>query len=128
MKKEIRAKGESLTLAPLKLASEYLTPEEMTFKKRKRKVEKVRNRATKADDLLPLPGMADGVNHGSRRSFEPGKIPGWDEGVEITKRCEAEEPVVDDVINDEDESIEELQRALAKSRRAKLKSTVTEDG
>ena len=51
-----------------------------------------------------------------RRKFESGKIPGWDEGVEITKKYpDLTEEVEDNIIKDEDESVEELQRALAKS-------------
>nr|CAB3265870.1 U4/U6.U5 tri-snRNP-associated protein 1-like [Phallusia mammillata] len=122
MKQEIRAKGETLELPALKLATEYLTEEEMKFKKRKRKVKKVRKREVlKAEDLLPLPGETTGKDHGSRST--PGKIPGWDEGVEITKTAynQAVEIEDDNVIQDDEDVVNELQRALEKTRKAKLK-------
>ncbi|CAK8695653.1 U4/U6.U5 tri-snRNP-associated protein 1-like [Clavelina lepadiformis] len=131
LKQEIRAKGESLALPALKLASEYLTEEEMKFKKRKRKVKKVRKRDTfKADDLLPIAGSV-GQDHGSRAKPLPGNVPGWDEGLEVTKITNSEEMEIEEnnVIGDEDDAVNELQRALEKSRRAKMKQTnPAEDG
>ncbi|XP_063997350.1 U4/U6.U5 tri-snRNP-associated protein 1 [Pogoniulus pusillus] len=58
---------QSLQLPPLRLAPEYLTPEEMvTFRKPRRKVRRLRRKALKADDLLPLaPGDTQG-DFGSR--------------------------------------------------------------
>ncbi|XP_039254458.2 U4/U6.U5 tri-snRNP-associated protein 1-like [Styela clava] len=136
MKNEIKAKGVSLALPQLKIASEYLTEEEMTkFKKRKKKVRKVRKRDLKPDDLQPLPGSSTSSDFGSRSRNQRGNIPGWDEGIESAK--------VDDtsitsttlmnskknVIFDEDDASNELQKALDKARRAKqVKSNmVTED-
>ncbi|XP_078482707.1 U4/U6.U5 tri-snRNP-associated protein 1 [Ciona intestinalis] len=118
MKQEIRAKGESLTLPPLKIASEYLTEEEMKFKKRKRKVKKVRKRdVLKPEDILPLPGSSQSVNHGSRRAKEvDGK--GSNDG-----RSSVNHDDDDNVIDDEEDAINDLQRALEKSRRAKQKKS-----
>ena len=51
----------------LQIASEYYTPEEMSFKKRKKRVgvKKVRTRKLKADDLLTAPTEED-ADFGSR--------------------------------------------------------------
>lgn len=111
MKKEIRARGESLKLPEMKLATDYLTAEEIGFKKRKKKVRRLRKRQTlKADDLKPLPGneMANSVHHGSRRRRNEEK-----EAVVVKK----EELVIDDI----DDANDELERALAKQRKMKQK-------
>ncbi|XP_044537393.1 U4/U6.U5 tri-snRNP-associated protein 1 [Gracilinanus agilis] len=55
----LRQQAQSLTMAGPRLASEYLTPQEMvTFKKTKRRVKKIRKKekevVVRADDLLPL--------------------------------------------------------------------------
>nr|XP_002120093.1 U4/U6.U5 tri-snRNP-associated protein 1 [Ciona intestinalis] len=118
MKQEIRAKGESLTLPPLKIASEYLTEEEMKFKKRKRKVKKVRKRdVLKPEDILPLPGSSQSVNHGSRKTKEVDGKGGNDGRSSVNNNDD------DDVIDDEEDAINDLQRALEKSRRAKQKKS-----
>uniref|UniRef100_H2ZE64 U4/U6.U5 tri-snRNP-associated protein 1 n=1 Tax=Ciona savignyi TaxID=51511 RepID=H2ZE64_CIOSA len=152
----IRAKGESLSLPPLKLANEYLTEEDMRFKKRKRKVKKSRKREVfKADDLLPLPGSSEGLsNHGSRfvlcekeqylpsysalrmlwfwfltfaqiipplhiprNSTKPEDKSGTNDGESSQMNNKDER----NVIEDDDDAINDLQRALDKSRRAKQK-------
>ncbi|XP_029813241.1 U4/U6.U5 tri-snRNP-associated protein 1, partial [Suricata suricatta] len=72
---EIRAKlrlqAQSLSTVGPRLASEYLTPEEMvTFKKTKRRVKKVRKKekevVVRADDLLPLGDQTQDGDFGSR--------------------------------------------------------------
>lgn len=130
MKKEIRAKGESLKLPELKLASEYYSEQEMTkFKKRKKKVKRVR-RNVKPDDLVPLPGESSVVNHGSRRRPERGNIPGWEEGLEKAKTDESSitsTTTTRSVIVDVDDAGSELQRALDKARKAKKRNKTIMD-
>ncbi|XP_010836142.1 PREDICTED: U4/U6.U5 tri-snRNP-associated protein 1 [Bison bison bison] len=72
---EIRAKlrlqAQSLSTVGPRLASEYLTPEEMvTFKKTKRRVKKIRKKEKevimRADDLLPLGDQTQDSDFGSR--------------------------------------------------------------
>uniref|UniRef100_A0A8C6QK51 Squamous cell carcinoma antigen recognized by T cells 1 n=1 Tax=Nannospalax galili TaxID=1026970 RepID=A0A8C6QK51_NANGA len=72
---EIRAKlrlqAQSLSSVGPRLASEYLTPEEMvTFKKTKRRVKKIRKKekevVMRADDLLPLGDQTQDGDFGSR--------------------------------------------------------------
>lgn len=72
---EIRAKlrlqAQSLSTVGPRLASEYLTPEEMvTFKKTKRRVKKIRKKEKevimRADDLLPLGDQTQDGDFGSR--------------------------------------------------------------
>ncbi|KAJ7307540.1 hypothetical protein JRQ81_009565 [Phrynocephalus forsythii] len=58
IRETLHLRAQSLDLPRLHLASEYFTPEEMdvTFKKTKRRVKKIRKKekVVKADDLLPL--------------------------------------------------------------------------
>uniref|UniRef100_A0A8C6EY18 Spliceosome associated factor 1, recruiter of U4/U6.U5 tri-snRNP n=1 Tax=Marmota marmota marmota TaxID=9994 RepID=A0A8C6EY18_MARMA len=72
---EIRAKlrlqAQSLSSVGPRVASEYLTPEEMvTFKKTKRRVKKIRKKEkeviVRADDLLPLGDQTQDGDFGSR--------------------------------------------------------------
>ncbi|XP_047548334.1 U4/U6.U5 tri-snRNP-associated protein 1 isoform X2 [Lutra lutra] len=72
---EIRAKlrlqAQSLSTVGPRLASEYLTPEEMViFKKTKRRVKKIRKKekevVVRADDLLPLGDQTQDGDFGSR--------------------------------------------------------------
>uniref|UniRef100_H2ZE65 U4/U6.U5 tri-snRNP-associated protein 1 n=1 Tax=Ciona savignyi TaxID=51511 RepID=H2ZE65_CIOSA len=127
MKQEIRAKGESLSLPPLKLANEYLTEEDMRFKKRKRKVKKSRKREVfKADDLLPLPGSSEGLsNHGSRFVLceKEQYLPSYKDksGTNDGESSQMNNKDERNVIEDDDDAINDLQRALDKSRRAKQK-------
>uniref|UniRef100_A0A8C9KD67 Spliceosome associated factor 1, recruiter of U4/U6.U5 tri-snRNP n=1 Tax=Panthera tigris altaica TaxID=74533 RepID=A0A8C9KD67_PANTA len=81
---EIRAKlrlqAQSLSTVGPRLASEYLTPEEMvTFKKTKRRVKKIRKKekevVVRADDLLPLGDQTQDGDFGSRLSREDGRQP-----------------------------------------------------
>ena len=129
MRKEIKAKGESLALPKLKLMSEYLTEEEMKFKKRKRKIKKVRKRDTfTADSLTPLPGETSGNDHGCRSQQSNDNMPGQSEGEPVKQHNGgAEHSERDMVIGDEDEEDinNELQKALQKTRA--VKSSNNED-
>ena len=60
---------QTLTLPEPQIASEFYTTEEMSFKKVKKKVRKIRkkNKVVTADDLLPL-SEAGSVDLGSRRA------------------------------------------------------------
>ncbi|XP_043827319.1 U4/U6.U5 tri-snRNP-associated protein 1 [Dromiciops gliroides] len=67
----LRQQAQSLTMAGPRLASEYLTPQEMvTFKKTKRRVRKIRKKekevVVRADDLLPLGNESSEGDFGSR--------------------------------------------------------------
>ncbi|XP_026506205.1 U4/U6.U5 tri-snRNP-associated protein 1 isoform X1 [Terrapene carolina triunguis] len=66
----LRSQAQSLDMPGLHLASEYFTPEEMniTFKKTKRRVKKLRKKEkpVKADDLLPLGNETKQSDFGSR--------------------------------------------------------------
>nr|XP_028565462.1 U4/U6.U5 tri-snRNP-associated protein 1 [Podarcis muralis] len=63
-------RAQTLDVPGLRLASEYFSPEEMnvTFKKTKRRVKKIRKKEkpVKADDLLPLSSMDSERDFGSR--------------------------------------------------------------
>jgi len=101
---EIRAKGETLKLPAPKLASDYLTEEDLAFKKRTKKVRKIRKRQVlKPDDLAPLPGDVkdERTDHGSRAEKEE------------------EAKTGDDVIDDVDDAADELEQALEKMRKIK---------
>ncbi|ESP02865.1 hypothetical protein LOTGIDRAFT_156816 [Lottia gigantea] len=108
---------QSLTLSAPQLANEYYTPDEMEakFKKVKKKVRKIRSKALKADDLLPLP--EDEVNHGRR---DTGSIPGL---TLVTDPMEVGEQQEDDVssVQVDDDAEEELQSVLSKARKLKHK-------
>lgn len=60
--------GVTLEMPALKIASEYLTPDEMVmFKKPKKKRKVMRKRSgLKPEDIIPLPGQSAGKDHGSR--------------------------------------------------------------
>uniref|UniRef100_A0A6I8NI15 Spliceosome associated factor 1, recruiter of U4/U6.U5 tri-snRNP n=1 Tax=Ornithorhynchus anatinus TaxID=9258 RepID=A0A6I8NI15_ORNAN len=67
----LRQQAQSLNDAGPRLASEYLTPQEMvTFKKTKRRVKKIRKKekevVVRADDLLPLGNESSEGDFGSR--------------------------------------------------------------
>lgn len=122
---------DSLIMPAPQLATEYLTPDEMTkFKKAKKKVRKVRKRESfKADDLAPLPGHADDKrDHGSRRRHdnfnEPVFVnPQSQQFFEDTAKPAEEEDVVGPdedltgVAVEEDEAEQSLEVALSKARR-----------
>ncbi|KFO28386.1 U4/U6.U5 tri-snRNP-associated protein 1 [Fukomys damarensis] len=68
---KLRLQAQSLSSVGPRLASEYLTPEEMvTFKKTKRRVKKIRKKekevVMRADDLLPLGDQTQDGDFGSR--------------------------------------------------------------
>ncbi|EHB13772.1 U4/U6.U5 tri-snRNP-associated protein 1 [Heterocephalus glaber] len=68
---KLRLQAQSLSSVGPRLASEYLTPEEMvTFKKTKRRVKKIRKKekevVMRADDLLPLGDHTQDGDFGSR--------------------------------------------------------------
>ncbi|XP_075408518.1 U4/U6.U5 tri-snRNP-associated protein 1 [Tenrec ecaudatus] len=66
----LRLQAQSLSTLGPRIASEYLTPEEMvTFKKTKRRVKKIRKKEVvmRADDLLPLGDQTQDGDFGSRR-------------------------------------------------------------
>uniref|UniRef100_A0A2K6N0K7 Spliceosome associated factor 1, recruiter of U4/U6.U5 tri-snRNP n=2 Tax=Rhinopithecus TaxID=542827 RepID=A0A2K6N0K7_RHIBE len=88
---EIRAKlrlqAQSLSTVGPRLASEYLTPEEMVaFRRTKRRVRKIRKKekevVVRADDLLPLGDQTQDGDFGSRWAWTP-----W-----WGKRCSPERP------------------------------------
>lgn len=97
---EIRAKlrlqAQSLSSVGPRLASEYLTPEEMvTFKKTKRRVKKIRKKekevVVRADDLLPLGDQTQDGDFGSRlRGRGRRRVP---EADEEAQEEEEKEPV-----------------------------------
>ncbi|RUS89083.1 hypothetical protein EGW08_003146 [Elysia chlorotica] len=95
IRQQLRAQGQTLTLAAPTIAAEYMTKEETaaaSFKKVKKKVRKIRKKdVLKADDLLPLPEDSTEDNFGSRargrgraEPTEEGELPA-DEGVEEIK-------------------------------------------
>lgn len=69
IRRDLKAKGESLLTSRMVLATEYMTQEEakaaVAFKKTKKKVRKIRKKL-KADDLLPLGDENASTDHGSR--------------------------------------------------------------
>ncbi|XP_076463478.1 U4/U6.U5 tri-snRNP-associated protein 1-like [Babylonia areolata] len=73
IRKQLRKQGQSLKGPAPKIASEYMTREEVEvkakFKKVKKKVRKIRKKEVlKADDLLPLPDqVAEPSDYGSRQ-------------------------------------------------------------
>uniref|UniRef100_A0A2I3SNV5 Spliceosome associated factor 1, recruiter of U4/U6.U5 tri-snRNP n=2 Tax=Pan TaxID=9596 RepID=A0A2I3SNV5_PANTR len=141
---EIRAKlrlqAQSLSTVGPRLASEYLTPEEMvTFKKTKRRVKKIRKKekevVVRADDLLPLGDQTQDGDFGSRppslrlrgrgrrREKEPvpQPLPSDDTRVENMDISDEEEggapPPGSPQVLEEDEAELELQKQLEKGRR-----------
>ncbi|XP_032270781.1 U4/U6.U5 tri-snRNP-associated protein 1 [Phoca vitulina] len=148
---EIRAKlrlqAQSLSTAGPRLASEYLTPEEMvTFKKTKRRVKKIRKKekevVVRADDLLPLGDQTQDGDFGSRlRGRGRRRVPEADEEApeEEEKEQAPQPPQSDDTrvenmdisdeeeggapqagspeVLEEDEAELELQKQLEKGRR-----------
>ncbi|KAK1335570.1 hypothetical protein QTO34_003360 [Cnephaeus nilssonii] len=94
---KLRLQAQSLSMVGPRLASEYLTPEEMvTFKKTKRKVKKIRKKeketVVRADDLLPLGDQTQDGDFGSRlRGRGRRRVPEGDE--EAPEEEEEKEPV-----------------------------------
>ncbi|XP_023391626.1 U4/U6.U5 tri-snRNP-associated protein 1 [Pteropus vampyrus] len=93
---KLRLQAQSLSTAGPRLASEYLTPEEMiTFKKTKRRVKKIRKKekevVVRADDLLPLGDQTQDGDFGSRlRGRGRRQVPEADE--EAQEEDEEKEP------------------------------------
>uniref|UniRef100_A0A2K5SI89 Spliceosome associated factor 1, recruiter of U4/U6.U5 tri-snRNP n=1 Tax=Cebus imitator TaxID=2715852 RepID=A0A2K5SI89_CEBIM len=159
---EIRAKlrlqAQSLSTVGPRLASEYLTPEEMvTFKKTKRRVKKIRKKekevVVRADDLLPLGDQTQDGDFGSR--WRAGLVwPGdWLSEVEEEKESVPQPPPSDDTrvenmdisdegeglagappppgspqVLEEDEAELELQKQLEKGRRLRQLQQLRDSG
>uniref|UniRef100_A0A8C5XR26 Spliceosome associated factor 1, recruiter of U4/U6.U5 tri-snRNP n=1 Tax=Microcebus murinus TaxID=30608 RepID=A0A8C5XR26_MICMU len=159
---EIRAKlrlqAQSLSTVGPRLASEYLTPEEMvTFKKTKRRVKKIRKKekevVVRADDLLPLGDQTQDGDFGSRvRGRGRRRVPEVEEEAqdEEEKEPTSQPPPSDDTrvenmdISDEeeggaspsgspealeeDEAELELQKQLEKGRRLRQLQQLRDSG
>ncbi|XP_006101644.1 U4/U6.U5 tri-snRNP-associated protein 1 [Myotis lucifugus] len=131
---KLRLQAQSLSMVGPRLASEYLTPEEMvTFKKTKRKVKKIRKKekevVVRADDLLPLGDQTQDGDFGSRWAWtqvgsekEPclNPPPSDDtrvENMDISDEEEGGPPPGSPELLEEDEAELELQKQLEKGRR-----------
>ncbi|OWK17255.1 SART1, partial [Cervus elaphus hippelaphus] len=159
---EIRAKlrlqAQSLSTVGPRLASEYLTPEEMvTFKKTKRRVKKIRKKEKevimRADDLLPLGDQTQDGDFGSRlRGRGRRRVPEVDEEPqeEGEKEPVPQPPPSDDTrvenmdisdeeegaaprsgspeVLEEDEAELELQKQLEKGRRLRQLQQLRDSG
>ncbi|KAG8522610.1 U4/U6.U5 tri-snRNP-associated protein 1 [Galemys pyrenaicus] len=143
----LRLQAQSLSTVGPRLASEYLTPEEMvTFKKTKRRVKKIRKKekevVVRADDLLPLGDQTQDGDFGSRlRGRGRRRVPEVDEetqeeapekeavplppqsddtrveNMDISDEEEAGAPTGSPEVLEEDEAELELQKQLEKGRR-----------
>jgi U4/U6.U5 tri-snRNP-associated protein 1 len=126
---------EAIEAPALQLASDFFTPDEMTFKKRKRKVRKVR-KVMKADDLLQSLSTtaASSSQHkdmGSRKRKDKVDVDGSEADVKV--KMEPEDMEIDVEIDDlpaaqvidvsdiklEDEGDLDFQLALSKARKLK---------
>uniref|UniRef100_A0A5F4VYQ6 Spliceosome associated factor 1, recruiter of U4/U6.U5 tri-snRNP n=1 Tax=Callithrix jacchus TaxID=9483 RepID=A0A5F4VYQ6_CALJA len=154
---EIRAKlrlqAQSLSTMGPRLASEYLTPEEMvTFKKTKRRVKKIRKKekevVVRADDLLPLGDQTQDGDFGSRlrgrgrrrvseveeeKESMPQPPPSDDTRVENMDISDEEEngappPPGSPQVLEEDEAELELQKQLEKGRRLRQLQQLRDSG
>uniref|UniRef100_A0A452U2F3 Spliceosome associated factor 1, recruiter of U4/U6.U5 tri-snRNP n=1 Tax=Ursus maritimus TaxID=29073 RepID=A0A452U2F3_URSMA len=149
---EIRAKlrlqAQSLSTAGPRLASEYLTPEEMvTFKKTKRRVKKIRKKekevVVRADDLLPLGDQTQDGDFGSRlrgrgRRREEEKEPAPQPPQSDDTRVENMDISDDEEggaaqsgspeVLEEDEAELELQKQLEKGQRLRLELQMRKSG
>ncbi|XP_074192818.1 U4/U6.U5 tri-snRNP-associated protein 1 isoform X2 [Rhinolophus sinicus] len=144
---KLRLQAQSLSTVGPRIASEYLTPEEMvTFKKTKRRVKKIRKKekevVVRADDLLPLGDQTQDEDFGSRRRGRGRyRVPEADEAQEEEEEKEPvpQPPQSDDTrvenmdisdeedgatppsgspeVLEEDEAELELQKQLEKGRR-----------
>uniref|UniRef100_A0A2K5F2V3 Spliceosome associated factor 1, recruiter of U4/U6.U5 tri-snRNP n=1 Tax=Aotus nancymaae TaxID=37293 RepID=A0A2K5F2V3_AOTNA len=121
---KLRLQAQSLSTVGPRLASEYLTPEEMvTFKKTKRRVKKIRKKekevVVRADDLLPLGDQTQDGDFGSRWRAGLG-WPGVSE-VEEEKESTPQPPPSDDTrvenmdISDEGEGPSRLLKKMSSS-------------
>ncbi|XP_004264438.1 U4/U6.U5 tri-snRNP-associated protein 1 [Orcinus orca] len=159
---EIRAKlrlqAQSLSAAGPRLASEYLTPEEMvTFKKTKRRVKKIRKKekevVIQADDLLPLGDQTQDEDFGSRlRGRGRRRVPQADEEAQeegekepVSQPLQSDDPRVENMdisdeeegrapwsgspeVLEEDEAELELQKQLEKGRRLRQLQQLRDSG
>lgn len=119
IRKQLKQQSQTLQSAPLSLASEFFTSDEMAakkqkFKKVRKKVRKIKT--VKADDLLPL-GADEQEDHGSRTGIKIETEPVFSSD---TLKMETDEPT-DDLGPVQEESELELQLALNKSRKLRLK-------
>ncbi|XP_006860967.1 PREDICTED: U4/U6.U5 tri-snRNP-associated protein 1 [Chrysochloris asiatica] len=154
----LRLQAQSLSTTGPRLASEYLTPEEMvSFKKTKRKVKKIRKKdkevVVRADDLLPLGDQTQDRDFGSRmRGRGRRRVPEADKEAleEEEKELVPQRPQSDDTrvenmdISDdeegrapragspealeEDEAELELQKQLEKGRRLRQLQQLHDSG
>ncbi|XP_060031977.1 U4/U6.U5 tri-snRNP-associated protein 1 [Erinaceus europaeus] len=93
----LRLQAQSLSSGGPRLASEYLTPEEMvTFKKTRRRVKKIRKKekeaVMRADDLLPLGDQTQDGDFGSRLRGRGRRVPEGDEPPEEEEPEPAPQP------------------------------------
>ncbi|XP_068922480.1 U4/U6.U5 tri-snRNP-associated protein 1 [Petaurus breviceps papuanus] len=154
----LRQQAQSLTMAGPRLASEYLTPQEMvTFKKTKRRVRKIRKKekevVVRADDLLPLGNETSEGDFGSRlRGRGRRRVPEAEEEApgEHEREAPSQPPQSDDTrvenmdisddeeggaqgpgspeILEEDEVEAELQKQLEKGRRLRQLQQLRDSG
>ncbi|XP_074087130.1 U4/U6.U5 tri-snRNP-associated protein 1 [Macrotis lagotis] len=154
----LRQQAQSLTTAGPRLASEYLTPQEMvTFKKTKRRVRKIRKKekevVVRADDLLPLGNETSEGDFGSRlRGRGRRRVPETEEEApgEHEREAPSQPPQSDDTrvenmdisddeeggahgtgspeILEEDEVEAELQKQLEKGRRLRQLQQLKDSG
>ncbi|KAM8969488.1 U4/U6.U5 tri-snRNP-associated protein 1 isoform 2-T2 [Sarcophilus harrisii] len=153
----LRQQAQSLTMTGPRLASEYLTPQEMvTFKKTKRRVRKIRKKekevVVRADDLLPLGNETSEGDFGSRlrgrgrrrvpeaedevsgdpEREAPSQLPQSDdtrvENMDISDDEEGAQVTGSPEILEEDEVEAELQKQLEKGRRLRQLQQLRDSG
>ncbi|XP_028392981.1 U4/U6.U5 tri-snRNP-associated protein 1-like [Dendronephthya gigantea] len=132
IREQLKNEAVSLTMPQLQTQSEYYTEKEMLKFKKPKKRRKIKKReALKADDLLPL-GSADKSDHGSRNS-RPAPLKNskshiiQDDAMEW-QMADPDDAAIqgrdmneqDQLVDDEDDQLE-LQLALTRSRRSKIK-------
>lgn len=138
----LKSQQVSLATVDMKLARDYFTSEEMvSFKKPGKKKRKVRKREVlKADDLLKIELVDSNKDRGSRKlksgmknseesvdtsmdmDIVPAEVDELDYYVAVKQHMDNDEPLLED-----DEAEKELQIALQRSRRAKLKSSKVDE-
>ncbi|KAL1780448.1 U4 tri-snRNP-associated 1 [Sigmodon hispidus] len=122
---KLRLQTQSLSSVGPRLASEYLSPEEMvTFKKAKQRVKKIRKNekevVMRADDLLPLGDQTQNGDFGSRlRGRIRCQVPEVEEETLEEVLEEEKDPAASPhhQVLEEDEAELELQKQLEKGRR-----------
>uniref|UniRef100_A0A8C3SB56 Spliceosome associated factor 1, recruiter of U4/U6.U5 tri-snRNP n=1 Tax=Chelydra serpentina TaxID=8475 RepID=A0A8C3SB56_CHESE len=127
----LRSQAQSLDMPGVHLASEYFTPEEMniTFKKTKRRVKKLRKKEkpVKADDLLPLGNETKQSDFGSRKGPLGCLLLTSSPHVSFPAE-EAEKVPKSPVALEEDEAEQELQKQLEKGRKLRQMQQLKESG